>query len=91
MYSRELDNVINPWQKTSNVITEQDGRQKVAFLWKDDKFFVTLNDWGQWKRPETIQHWHVRYEIWELNSHGSAFSVPTGVYLGGAGGANAPL
>ena len=25
---------------------------------------------------ETIDHWHVRYEIWELNSHGSAISVP---------------
>ena len=24
----------------------------------------------------TMKHWHVRREIWDLNSHGSAFSVP---------------
>ena len=26
---------------------------------------------------ETIEHWHVRYEILGLNSHRYAFSVPT--------------
>ena len=77
MYSRDLRNVITPRQKTANVIIEQDSHQKVAFLQKDNKFFVTLNDWPwQWKHTEPIEHWHVRYEIWELNSHGSAFSVP---------------
>ena len=28
------------------------------------------------KRTGTMKHWHVRCEIWDLNSHGSAFSVP---------------
>ena len=30
----------------------------------------------QWKYMRTIEHWYVRYQIWELNSYGSAFSVP---------------
>ena len=77
MYLRELCNVITPRRETSNVIIEQDGRQKVEFLRRDDQFFTTLNDWPwQWKHTETIENWHVRYEIWELNSHGSAFFVP---------------
>ena len=28
------------------------------------------------KRMGTMKHWHVRREIWDLNSHGSAFPVP---------------
>ena len=76
-YSRELSCVITPLGKPSNVISEQDGRHKVAFPQKGARHFVTLNAWTwQWIHTETITHWHVSDEIWELNSHGCAFSVP---------------
>ena len=42
--SREFRNVITPQRKISNVITRQDGCHKLMFLWKDDQYFVTLND-----------------------------------------------
>ena len=75
--SREFRNVITPPRKISNVITRQDGCHKLTFLRKCDQYFVTLNDrpW-QCKCTGTMKHWHARREIWDLNSHGSAFSVP---------------
>ena len=45
VYSRELHN-ITLQQNTSNVIIGQDDRQKVAFLWKDNQFFATFNDFS---------------------------------------------
>ena len=75
--SREFRNVITLRRKISYIITRQDGCHKLTFLRKDDQYFVTLNyrPW-QWKCTGTMKHWHVRCEIWDLNSHGSAFSVP---------------
>ena len=80
--SREFRNVITPPQTISYVITRQDGCHKLTFLRKGDQYFVTLNDrpW-QWKRTGTMKHWHARREIWNLNSHGSAFSVPNPQHL----------
>ena len=46
-------------------------------LGDERSFLRDANDrpW-QCKRSGTMKHWHVRREIWDLNSHGSAFSVP---------------
>ena len=68
---------ITPRWKISHVITRQNSYHKITFLRKDDQYFMTLNDrrW-QWKGTGTMKHWHVRHELWDLNSHGSAFSVP---------------
>ena len=42
--SREFLNIITLRRKISYVITKQDGCHKLTFLWKDDQYFVTLND-----------------------------------------------
>ena len=44
-YSRELPCIITPLGEPSNVIGEQDGRHKEAFLQNGAQHFVTLNAW----------------------------------------------
>ena len=69
--------VINMLEKLAYVISEQDVRHKLTFLQKGTRHFVTPNNWTwQWIRMETIYYEHPSDEIWELNSHGCAISVP---------------
>ena len=61
----------------SNVLDDGDLRLREVTLGDERSF---LRDAQQSavpvKRTGTMKLWHVRRDLWELNSHGSVFSVP---------------